>query len=72
MFKEFKTFISRGNVIDMAVGLVLATSFGAIIKSLVADIIMPPIGKLLGGVDFSQLKLVIQEKIPAEWMQQEL
>lgn len=49
----------------MAVGLVLATSFGAIIKSLVADIIMPPIGKLLGGVDFSQLKLVIQEKIPA-------
>lgn len=65
MFKEFKTFISRGNVIDMAVGLVLATSFGAIIKSLVADIIMPPIGKLLGGVDFSQLKLVIQEKIPA-------
>jgi len=65
MFKEFKTFISRGNVIDMAVGLVLATSFGAIIKSLVADIIMPPIGKLLGGVDFSQLKLVIQDKVPA-------
>jgi len=65
MFKEFKKFISRGNVIDMAVGLVLATSFGAIIKSLVNDIIMPPIGKLLGGVDFSQLKMVIQEKIPA-------
>ena len=65
MFKEFKTFISRGNVIDMAVGLVLATSFGAIIKSLVNDIIMPPIGKLLGGVDFSQLKMVIQEKVPA-------
>ncbi len=65
MFKEFKKFISRGNVIDMAVGLVLATHFGAIIKSLVADVIMPPIGKLLGNVDFSQLKLIIQEKVPA-------
>lgn len=50
---------------DMAVGLVLATSFGAIIKSLVADVIMPPIGVLLGGVDFSKLKMVIQEAVPA-------
>ncbi len=61
MLKEFKTFISKGNVIDMAVGLILATYFGAIIKSLVNDIIMPPIGRLMGGVDFNSLKYVIQE-----------
>lgn len=58
--KEFKKFISRGNVIDMAVGLILATYFGAIIKSLVNDIIMPPLGQLLGGVDFSEMKYIIQ------------
>ncbi len=58
--KEFKKFISRGNVIDMALGLVLATYFGAIIKSLVNDIIMPPVGQLLGGVDFSEMKYIIQ------------
>ena len=61
MIKEFKDFINKGSVIDMAVGLILATYFGAIVKSLVNDIIMPPIGKLLGGVDFSSLKYVIQE-----------
>lgn len=61
MLKEFKTFISKGNVLEMAVGLIMAVYFGAIIKSLVNDIIMPPIGKLLGGIDFSQLKVVIQE-----------
>lgn len=60
MLKEFKTFISKGNVLEMAVGLIMAVYFGAIIKSLVNDIIMPPIGKLLGGIDFSQLKVVIQ------------
>ena len=65
MFKEFKEFISRGNVLDMAVGLILATYFGAIIKSLVDDIIMPPIGKAIGGVDFNQLKMVISEGVPA-------
>lgn len=58
---EFKKFIAKGNVIDMAVGLIMATYFGAIVKSLVNDIIMPPIGKLLGGFDFSELKLIIQE-----------
>ena len=58
--KEFKKFIAKGNVIDMAVGLIMATYFGAIVKSLVDDVLMPPIGKLLGGVDFSSLKLVIQ------------
>jgi len=61
MLKEFKTFISKGNVLEMAVGLIMAVYFGAIIKSLVNDIIMPPIGKLMGGIDFSQLKVVIQE-----------
>ena len=59
--KEFKKFISRGNVIDMAVGLIMATYFGAIVKSLVNDVIMPPVGLLLGGVDFAELKVVIQE-----------
>ena len=57
---EFKKFISKGNVMEMAVGLIMATYFGAIVKSLVNDILMPPIGKLLGGVDFAQLKYVIQ------------
>jgi len=61
--KEFKEFISKGNVIDLAVGLIMATYFGAIVKSLVNDILMPPIGKLLGGVDFSQLKIVLQSAI---------
>lgn len=63
MFKEFKQFISKGNVIDLAVGLIMATYFGSIVKSLVDDILMPPIGKLLGGVDFSQLKIVIQDAV---------
>ena len=58
--KEFKKFISRGNLVDMAVGLILATYFGAIIKSLVNYIIMPPIGQFLGGVDFSDMKYIIQ------------
>ena len=61
MIKEFKDFINKGSVIDMAVGLILATYFGAIVKSLVNNIIMPPIGKLLGGVDFSSLKYMIQQ-----------
>jgi large conductance mechanosensitive channel len=65
MFKEFKKFIARGNVLEMAVGLIMAVYFGAIIKSLVDDIIMPPIGMLLGGIDFSELKIVIQEGVPA-------
>ena len=61
MFKEFKAFISKGNVVEMAVGLIMAVYFGAIVKSLVNDIIMPPIGLLLGGVDFNNLKVVLQE-----------
>ncbi len=61
MIKEFKEFISKGNVVEMAVGLIMALYFGAIIKSLVNDIIMPPIGLLMGGVDFNDLKFIMQE-----------
>ncbi len=60
---EFKKFISRGNVMEMATGLILALYFGAIIKSLVGDILMPPLGLLLGGVDFSALKWVLKPEI---------
>ena len=58
-FKEFKDFINKGNVVDMAVGVVIATAFGNITKSLVADIIMPLIGMLTGGVSVSDLKYVL-------------
>jgi len=61
--KEFKKFIAKGNVMELAVGLILATYFGAIVKSFVNDILMPPIGKLLGGVDFSELKYVISQGV---------
>jgi large conductance mechanosensitive channel len=59
--KEFKEFAMRGSVIDLAVGVVIGASFGKIVSSLVDDIIMPPIGYITGGVDFSNLKYVIQE-----------
>ena len=62
--KEFKKFISRGNVVELAVGLILATYFGAIVKSLVNDVIMPPVGLLLGGIDFSEYKVVIKDAQP--------
>jgi large conductance mechanosensitive channel len=55
MFKEFKTFAMRGNVLDMAVGIVIGAAFGGIVTSFVSDILMPPIGKLLGHADFSNL-----------------
>jgi large conductance mechanosensitive channel len=61
MGKEFKEFVMRGNVMDMAVGIVIGAAFGGIVKSLVADVLMPPIGLLLGNVDFSNLFLVIKE-----------
>jgi large conductance mechanosensitive channel len=57
MLKEFKKFAVRGNVIDMAVGIILGTAFGAIVKSLVSDVIMPPIGLVVGKVDFTNLFL---------------
>lgn len=59
LFKEFKEFINKGNVVDMAVGVVIATAFGNITKSLVADIIMPLIGLLTGGISVSDLKYVL-------------
>jgi large conductance mechanosensitive channel len=61
MMKEFKEFAVKGNAVDMAVGIVIGAAFGTIIKSLVADVIMPPIGMLMGGVDFSNLFFVLQE-----------
>jgi len=61
MFKEFKEFAMRGNVVDMAVGIIIGAAFGAIIASLVSDIIMPPIGVLLGNVDFSNLFFTIKK-----------
>jgi large conductance mechanosensitive channel len=60
MFKEFKDFAMRGNVVDMAVGVVVGAAFATIAKSLVEDIIMPPIGLMLGGVDFANLFLVLK------------
>jgi large conductance mechanosensitive channel len=60
MLKEFKEFAMRGNVVDMAVGIVIGAAFGAIVSSLVADVIMPPIGLLLGKVDFSNLFVVLK------------
>jgi large conductance mechanosensitive channel len=57
MFQEFKAFISRGNVIDLAVGIIIGAAFTGIVNSLVNDIIMPPIGLVLGGIDFSNLYL---------------
>ena len=61
MFKEFKEFAMRGNVVDMAVGIIIGASFGAIVNSFVSDVIMPPIGLLLGKVDFSSLFIVLKE-----------
>ena len=60
MFKEFKEFAMRGNVVDMAVGIIIGAAFGTIVKSLVSDIIMPPIGLLLGNVDFSNMFAVLK------------
>lgn len=60
MFKEFKEFAMRGNVVDMAVGIVVGAAFGTIVKSFVSDILMPPIGLLLGNVDFSNLFIVLK------------
>ncbi|MEH6524971.1 MAG: large conductance mechanosensitive channel protein MscL [Sneathiella sp.] len=61
MLKEFKDFAMRGNVVDMAVGIVIGAAFGTIIKSLVADVIMPPIGMLLGGVDFANFFVTLSD-----------
>jgi len=63
MMKEFKEFAVKGNVIDMAVGIIVGAAFGKIVTSFVGDVIMPPIGVLLGGVDFSSLALTVQEAV---------
>jgi large conductance mechanosensitive channel len=61
MLSEFKAFAMRGNVVDMAVGIVIGGAFGKIVSSFVGDVLMPPIGLLLGGVDFSDLRLTLRE-----------
>jgi len=61
MLQEFKKFAMRGNVVDMAVGIIIGGAFGTIVKSMVDDVIMPPIGLLLGGVDFSEIFLTLKD-----------
>lgn len=65
MLKEFKEFAVKGNVVDLAVGVIIGASFGKIVTSLVEQVIMPPIGLMLGGVDFSNLKWVLTPENPA-------
>ena len=66
MLKEFKAFAMRGNVIDMAVGIIIGAAFGKIVTSLVTDVIMPPIGLLLGGVDFSEIMITLKQAVGEE------
>jgi large conductance mechanosensitive channel len=61
MIKEFKEFAMKGNVIDLAVGIIIGAAFGKIVSSLVGDILMPPLGLLIGGVDFSSLAITLKE-----------
>ena len=63
MMQEFKTFAMRGNVVDMAVGIIIGGAFGKIVSSLVADVIMPPIGVIIGGVNFSNLSITIKKAV---------
>jgi large conductance mechanosensitive channel len=63
--KEFKEFALRGNVVDMAVGIIIGAAFGKIVSSMVADVLMPPIGLLLGGVDFSDKAIVLKDAVVA-------
>lgn len=63
MMQEFKEFAVKGNVVDMAVGIIIGAAFGKIVSALVAGVIMPPIGVLLGGVDFSDLAYVVKEAV---------
>lgn len=61
MLKEFRDFAMRGNVVDLAVGVIIGTAFGKIVSSLVADIIMPPLGLLIGGIDFKQFSITLRD-----------
>ncbi len=63
MVQEFKEFAMRGNVVDMAVGIIIGGAFGKIISSFVADVLMPPIGMLLGGTDFTGFKIILKEGV---------
>ncbi|WP_028240888.1 large-conductance mechanosensitive channel protein MscL [Stutzerimonas azotifigens] len=63
LINEFKAFAIRGNVIDMAVGIIIGAAFGKIVSSFVGDVIMPPLGLLIGGVDFSNLQIVLKEAV---------
>lgn len=65
VLKEFREFALKGNVVDLAVGVIIGAAFGTIVSSLVDDIVMPPIGLLLAGIDFATLKLVLKEATPA-------
>ncbi|HEX9896459.1 MAG TPA: large conductance mechanosensitive channel protein MscL [Dehalococcoidales bacterium] len=65
MLKDFRAFVMRGNVVDMAVGIIVGAAFGAIVTSLVKDVIMPPIGLLLGKIDFANLHYVLQQGTPS-------
>jgi len=65
MMKEFKEFAMKGNVVDMAVGIIIGGAFGKIVASVVNDVIMPPIGVLVGGVDFKNLAVTLKEAVPA-------
>ncbi len=64
MIKEFKEFAMRGSVVDLAVGIIIGAAFGKIVTSIVNDVIMPPIGILVGGVDFSNLSITLKDAIP--------
>ena len=63
MLSEFRQFAMRGNVVDLAVGVIIGGAFGKIVSSFVADVLMPPIGVLLGGTDFTSLKIVLKDKV---------
>ena len=63
LIQEFKTFAMKGNVVDMAVGIIIGAAFGKIVTSLVTDVIMPPIGMLVGGIDFSGLSIALKEGV---------
>ncbi len=67
MIKEFKEFAMKGNVVDMAVGIIIGAAFGRIVTSLVNDVIMPPIGILLGGLDFSSFSIVLKEGVAIKY-----
>ena len=66
VFSEFRDFVAKGNVVDLAVGVIIGGAFGKIVTSLVNDVVMPPIGLILGGVDFGSLKIVLKTADPAK------